>query len=187
MRSLEYGNIVKYYENYPRGPQMLSGVFSAAIAPCSPADVQAMKPGLPSALEYGVLLASDLLERDRHAAEAQGGRLAKADDDLEDVVRDDSMFTAHQQDEKKRTDIGEGLDGDLADFLYGYVGNYGTPPLEVYRLTMGEIDAIRYGHKRADERANKKNESGGSSGTTGKTTGNQGDRIGGRRNLPDSH
>jgi hypothetical protein len=153
---------------------MLAGLFSACGIECSTEDVKRMHPSIPAALEYGIMLASGLLERTKH--EQAGGRLAKADDDHEDVVREDSMFAAHNSAAETRKEVDE----NLADFMYEYVGEYHTSPLDVYSLTMGEINAIRQGRQQAQERS----ESGdGPDSNDGRFA----DNIGDARNLPDDH
>jgi len=153
---------------------MLAGLFSACGIECDTEDVKRMHPSVPAALEYGVLLASGLLERSKH--ERSGGRLDKADDDHEDVVREDSMFAAHNSAAETRKEVDE----DLADFMYEYVGEYHTSPTDIYNLTMGEINAIRQGREQAQERS----ESGdGPDSNNGRFD----DAVGDRRNLPDDH
>jgi hypothetical protein len=174
IRPLEYGTIVELYENRPRTPATLARIFSAAIAPCSEEQVKGMQPAMPAVLEYGVLLASGLLERTKH--EGKGGRLEDSDDDYGDVVREDSQFAAHKSANQTKGEI----DDDLADFLYVYVGNYGTPLLDVYSLTIGEINAIRKGHNNA-EKEKRKNHNSNSGASVSR--GNAQDRIGSRRNL----
>ena len=167
---LEYGNIVQFYENRPRTVGMFADLFSACIAPCTAEQVAGMHPSIPPALEYGILLASDLLQR----SDQESGRLDKADDDYSDVVRDDSMFAQHN-DGGRRKDVDE----DLADFLFQYVGEYHTNPTDVYSLTMGEIQAIYQGHEQAEERREGNN--------SGSNDGRFSDKISDARNLPDGH
>ena len=135
-----------------------------------------MKPAMPAVLEYGVLLASGLLERTKH--EGKGGKLEDSSDNYGDVVREDSQFAAHKSANQTREEI----DDNLAEFLYIYVGNYGTPLLDVYSLTIGEINAIRKGHNKAEKEKRKQhNSNSGASGSVAR--GNAKDRIGSRRNL----
>lgn len=156
IRPLQYGDTIRYTEA-KRTPGLMAQLFSQTLVgfDITPEDVRDMRPEIPSHIERAILEASELLDDDDGEEEDAPG------DDIE--YREDSVFG-------DPTDTSDDItQDDVVFWLHERGYTFG----EVYQLLLPEIDQLKEGFSRYQDR--RETEEVGSSDTT--AHGNRGDRA----------
>jgi len=169
VRPLQYGDSIRLYENRERTPRMLAGLFRRTLAgfeTVHAADVRGMVAGLPALLEYAVVSASGLLQSER-----ESDALQSDEDDLYegyDVPEPRAMAPEEgSAQEEAAATLDEFEESDLVDFLHrkGYTWD------GINRLLTPEIDQLRKGHERTQQRKERQRRKAQRSNTSGETAG----------------
>lgn len=168
VKPLQYGNIIKFYENADRTPAQLAAVFRTTIIGfenCTEADVEQMPPGIPTLLETVVLLASGALESEQ---EQEVERDKPRPDEVD--APENSIWASHNKTKNQKAKE----NATISDADTQYILHDNNETFEsIYKMLLPEIRMLIEGINRARERQEQQQDT--SSGSVG--SGNKGDRA----------
>jgi len=179
IRPLQYGDLLRFYENAERSPAVLAAVFRRTVVGfehCTAADVRAMTPAMPALVELAVLVASGVLDEhgrvinERPTDDTPDGPHAKPSPHDVDAP-DDSMWAADNKPAHQQASEATFTDADMRYVL----GENNETTESLYRMLLPEIRMVVEGAERAADRQDQNDSSGGTS--SGAGVGNKTDRA----------
>lgn len=160
IRPLQYGDLLRFYENADESPAQQAAVFRRTIVgfeDCTAADVGAMKPTLPAILELAVLRASDAIDGpdgplgvdDTHDGMLPPDHPHAKPAPSEVDAPENSMWAAHNKSAREKAAESAALsDADLQYILH----ENNETTASIYQMLLAEMSLLFEGAERAADR-----------------------------------